>query len=430
MGRSERQAWGWSAWALLMLCIGWSALSASLLHNAGDRSAVAGIAILGWAWGITAFVGTLSAPAAARSAVAILALAVAVRAPLIGTPPLLSDDVYRYLFEGRALLAGHNPFTHAPADLIGFFDPLRAKVNHPEVPSIYPPLALGWFALLAVAGGTVWIAQTFAALADLATVGALLCSGERARRGALLFALHPLAALESASGAHIEAPAIALLAWACLLPRAGPGLAVLGAGVKLFPALILPSLVRRAGLRASLVGVGIALVALVALALPVLDAGPALLHAFQNYARHWSFNGFLWPSADRVLGPIGARLALAAIGGVVFLLVSWKLRDRPALAWLALGGTFLALTPTAHPWYALWMLVPALLIGRLSVGLIGVAMLGSYGVLVGYDARTGAWSEPGWLWFVTWLPVVGVVGWEVARAVRSRSRTPPAPIKP
>lgn len=413
---------------LPLMCIGWAALSATLLHQAADRTDAALIVPLAWIWGFTCLLAAFKLRRAALNPVLVIGLAIAVRAPLLGTPTLLSDDVYRYLFEGHVLNAGVNPFLYPPASLPGLLDEVRSLVNHPEVPTVYPPLALLWFRLLDATGAGVGGAQALAALADVFVVGALLRSGGRARLGALIYALHPLPALESASSAHLEAPALAFLAWASTSARLGPALAILGAGVKLFPALLLLPFLARSGWRWGLLGVSAALLTLFALAWPVLDAGPALFFALTNYTKHWSFNGLIWPWLAVLLGGGTARLLLLGVGAAVGLWSLWRGLRRPLLVWLILGTAFLALTPTAHPWYGLWALTPALFLGRWGWAVAGVAILGSYGVLSSYDAESGAWSEPVWLWFLTWPPALLGIGAELWWR-RRQAISPPTPTK-
>ncbi|HWW61393.1 MAG TPA: hypothetical protein VN181_08505, partial [Thermoanaerobaculia bacterium] len=69
---------------------------------------------------------------------AIVAIALVLRAPLMTSEPLLSNDVYRYLWDGQALRSGVNPYAHAPHD---------PRINHPEIPTIYPPHAEALFVL-------------------------------------------------------------------------------------------------------------------------------------------------------------------------------------------------------------------------------------------------------------------------------------------
>ena len=48
----------------------------------------------------------------------VLVVALALRTPLIPVEPSLSDDVWRYLHDGRAQLAGVSPFAFAPSDVL------------------------------------------------------------------------------------------------------------------------------------------------------------------------------------------------------------------------------------------------------------------------------------------------------------------------
>ena len=69
--------------------------------------------------------------------------------------PMLSDDVYRYVWDGRVQLEGVHPYRYAPVDpALGTLRDAHVfpRINHPEVPTIYPPLAQSLFAGLALAG--------------------------------------------------------------------------------------------------------------------------------------------------------------------------------------------------------------------------------------------------------------------------------------
>ncbi len=109
----------------------------------------------------------LTGPAAFAAAAAFALL---FRAVLVPEPPYLSDDAYRYLWDGQVQLRGLNPYRHAPAAeaVAGLDDALRARVNHPGVPTIYPPLAqLAFLAAAALPGGTLTLKLLWL-LADLA----------------------------------------------------------------------------------------------------------------------------------------------------------------------------------------------------------------------------------------------------------------------
>jgi len=403
-----------------VLCSGGSA---ALFHLAETRATAAWLVPIALIWGAFALGGArISARLDARELSAgptllvIVAVAALIRAPLLGTPPLLSDDVYRYLWEGLAMNAGHNPFAVPPAAIDGLDNALRDRVNHGELTTIYPPLALVWFRLISALGGTVFIAQMAAVVADLAIVGAIAAYGRKVGNGiwpAVLYALHPLPALESACGAHIDTPAIALAALACVAwihqsARFGIAAAVAGVAVKLLPALLLPALMRRAGWRGVAVVLGATAVAGL-LTVPYLSAGEGLFSSFAVYTDTWSFNGFAFPVLVAIVG-WPARYLLIVVGLGVGVWTVARNMD-PVKTWFWVGSAFVLLSPTVHPWYVLWALVPALLIGSWGWAAAAIPLLGAYAVLGTLD-EAGGWSEGLWLWAATWPPALFLLALE------------------
>ena len=104
-------------------------------------------------------------------------------------------------------------------------------------------------------------------------------------------------------------------------------------------------------------------------------------------------------------------LALAGAGAVAW---AWWRHREPLGAWAIAGTAFVLLTPTAHPWYVLWALVPSLIRGRWGWAAAAVPLLGSYAVLGHLDVVTGAWQEPWWLPWITWGPALGCLLAEAA----------------
>ena len=86
-----------------------------------------------------------------QKALFLFTLALACRVLLLAHEP--SDDMNRYLWEGRVLINGISPYHHAPHDAalrhLAGNDPFHAAVNHPDMSAAYPPLML---ALFSVAG--------------------------------------------------------------------------------------------------------------------------------------------------------------------------------------------------------------------------------------------------------------------------------------
>ncbi|MFT5458591.1 MAG: hypothetical protein ACI9K2_005098 [Myxococcota bacterium] len=389
----------------LAICTGLVACAActATLHLAPDRRYGAFVAIFAVTWGLLLHVLPLP-----KRAGIILGTAIAIRMIAIGSPPLLSDDLYRYLWEGALLLADGDPFLTPPASVNGIDDDLRALVNHAHVTSIYPPLALWWFQLLAMMGRTAVVAQAATAALDVGTVALLLRDRSRSSRwGAALYALHPLPVLESAVGAHVDIVAIFLLTAALTANRGRVLLAVLGGSVKLLPFAAVPMLVAR-GPRSRLLGAGLLAIAVpFALAAPLVQFEPAMFDALRTYANHWSFNPLLFGILEQ-LAPDAARPLLAVLG-LTLTVGIWIRQADPWRGMLYVGAVFLIVSPTVHPWYLLWVFIPAAALGERRWTLAATFFQASYLVLWTYDPSTGAWSAGPWLALVTWLPAAGAL---------------------
>ena len=77
-------------------------------------------------------------------------MALICRLLLLGNAP--SDDMNRYLWEGRVLAQGISPYHHAPddrlLDSLAKQDPFHENINHPHMTAAYPPLTIALFSLL------------------------------------------------------------------------------------------------------------------------------------------------------------------------------------------------------------------------------------------------------------------------------------------
>ncbi len=367
---------------------------AVLVASAGVRADAAWAAPWLVIWGVAA----LARPTALSMGWTV-GVALVLRAVWTTGPPHLSDDVWRLLWEGKVLNAGLDPFASPPEMLAHLDSALAARVNHPEMGSIYPPYALGWFRLLDGLGGTLGSARMATVAADVLTV-ALLHRRVSPKVGTA-WAMLPFGVVESAHGAHLDLVALPFAVLA-VTSRVGAGWAVVGAGLKVFPVVLIPSLLRSVGLRGA-AGFAAAVVGGAWLALPVWNSA-GLSDSLSVFAHHWSFNGLLFRPLAAAWGERVARGLVWAIaaGGAL-----GALGKSPTAAWRWLGTLFVVTSPVVHPWYVVWAVLPDLAWGRGVVVRASVFLMGSYAVLS--TLRGSNWSEPPWLWWVTWGPAVGVV---------------------
>ena len=353
--------------------------------------------------------------------VLIWGAAIAARLLLLPAEPRLSDDIWRYLWDGHVQLAGENPFRFAPADMAleAIRTPWHGLINNPTVSTIYPPVAQVFFGFIAILGGTVTAAKTVWIALDLcavATVVAVARALDRpAARVAILYAWSPLLIVETAWSGHLEPLGVL---WLCLFllflarDRAILAGGVLAAAVltKFAPIAALPAVARKLGWQ----GLAVVALGIVALYLPYLAAGDQLWSGLTTYARHWRFNAGAFALVEWAFpGPVRPRIIAAVVVLLVVLMTTLRsfAPDR-ALLWIL--GTGIALSPTVHPWYLLWILpLAALRLNWAWLYLSGSVFLG-YWSLDTFE-RAGEWPEPLAVRLLVWTPFFGLLVWQLYR---------------
>jgi len=354
----------------------------------------------------------------------ILLAAALFRVTIFFSPPSLSDDIYRYLWEGNLVLHGENPFRHPPdaPELARYRDASSSRINHPEVSTIYPPAAQLAFAAARAVSASPRSMKALAALGDLLLAALLvrvLTAAGRDPRLVLVYAWHPLPVLELAGSGHIDGLAILFLVLSLhLLVTGRAGLSsftlALSFLTKLFAAALLPVYALRVRpVRLAAIFAGCTLLFF----LPFLDAGPQLFRGGLTYAARWRYNGSVFELVAWAVG--SPPLAKAVVGGAfaaAALLLARRSGD-PFHAAFCLAGLYVLLSPTVHPWYALWFLPFLCLYPRPAWIYLSGAVALSYHVLGGWAAR-GEWNEAPWVRAAAFVPFFVLLLLETARRPR------------
>ncbi len=191
-----------------------------------------------------------------RALLGSFALAAAMQAILVFTPPTLSDDMYRYVWDGWVQAQGISPYRYPPdaPELETLRDgEVWRHINRKHAVTVYPPGAELAYALLwRIRPDSVRWFQIAAALGGLLAggllVGLLRAAGRSAAR-VLIFLWSPLLVFETAHAAHVDGLVLPLLVaawWARVRERDGlVGVALgLATAVKFYPAILLPALWR------------------------------------------------------------------------------------------------------------------------------------------------------------------------------------------
>lgn len=299
------------------------------------------------------------------------------RLSIIFFPPYLSDDVYRYVWDGRVQAAGINPYRYIPAD--ESLAQLRDEKIYPNINrrdyahTIYPPVAESAFFLITRFSESVtWMKAVMVGF-EAVTVWAivqLLVSVGFARQRVLIYAWHPMTVWEFAGSGHLDALAIAFIALALLAHRRN-GKTLTGVflacatGVKLFPAALFPALYRRGSWKMPLAFAATILIAY----LPYLTVGPrGVLGFLPGYASERGMVSgdqfFLLTVARRLLSasvPTSAYLVFAV--GVLGVLSVWLMLDRreDEIRYLRNGlivaSVFIVLLAPHFSWYFSWLIL-------------------------------------------------------------------------
>jgi len=362
--------------------------------------------------------GGWAKPTAKWAMVGIVLGAIGFRALLLAVPPSLSDDVYRYRWDGRVQAAGLNPYSEPPAaaTLAELRDPLWLRINYPAIRTIYGPLAQTLFALTYRVEPRLVGFQLAATLGDLLCIGLLLGCLRRWKLPGWRVAIYawcPLAAFESASNAHFDSwPTAALMLAVYAGIRAAPTLSTLAlsAGVlfKTWPVLWAPlTMSRRPRWH-----IGLMVGVVVAGYLPFRGAGAGLLQPWLDYTSRWLFNdaGFFVLRTFTGSLELAKGIAVAILAGALYAFWRRGVDAVRANYWLLLLALFLM--PTIHPWYLLWALPLAAV--ALDVGWIAVTVLAplSYWILVGAGPDSNTWIEPTWVRFAIWIPASSLWLWQ------------------
>jgi len=317
-------------------------------------------------------------------------------------PPGPDDDIHRYVWDGRVQRLGYNPYLIVPNDpsLASLHTSETCTLNHPDLPSPYPPGAQLFFrAVTAIHESTFALKAAFL-ICDFAVVLVLLDLLRRTRHGehwVLAFAWHPLLAIEVAGSGHIDIVGVLLLlVSAAALARRWRAIAAVAFGlaiaVKLLPIVLLPLYWKRVRIRDG----ALAAVVFGLLYVPFLNHGRIPFGSLGTYVQSFRFNGPVFATLERVTVPQVAA-GLAVLAG--FITAIWLRRkstewSSDSFAWPMAASLICA--PVVYPWYLLWLLPFLRSISTLPLIIWTLSIVPTYYVWH-LRALGRPWIIPGWI---------------------------------
>ena len=350
--------------------------------------------------------------------------------------PGLSDDVYRFLWDGHLVLDGVDPFHTVPSKLISQlpvepYAKLYARLNSPHYHSVYPPVSQLVFALAAAAENVAWngvlIMKLAYATIHLLALGMFYRSPLHQRYPIfyLTYGLNPLVIVEGIGNLHAEVMMVAclIISWVMYQQNKTRWSAVffaLAIGTKLLPLMFLPIIWKWGKAGKTWMTAVIMSLTLIFLPFFLLVFTQGFFESLDLYFRKFEFNAGLYCflrwlgfviSGYNLIQYLGPLLGLSALVGI--LQVSWR-----APLWIAQGATFAELllaivimyvfsVTTLHPWYLIMPLSVSLLTRFRFVWIWSYLIVWSYTF---YDG--GLFAEDYSVIWVEYGVVAAVLWWE------------------
>ena len=418
----------------------------------------------------------------------LIVLGLLFRAAILPAQQIQEDDVYRYLWDGKVFAHNINPYKFAPMEVTRLKEALiqgpeafeqtydtqsqaelsllydlkwespeslvfQERINHPEVATIYPPLAQMMFRLgHQIQPDSILTLRFLFLIFDLVALMFIVLTLQALgmnRLWAMVYFWCPLVIKETFNSTHLDIIGIAMLCGTlyCVVQRrffsANAFLAFSVVG-KLYPAVLLPLILKqqynaadstiesrwlRCGLSILLFG------GLVAFFYsPFLEIGAQNFSGLKAYATRWQQNdsifallvGFFGMFVESN-GPVPfsydlpsllAKITVALVlGGVILYLLFWRKgaenpEPRAVLEplFIIMALVFL-LSPVQNPWYLCWV-VPFLCIFPWRAGILLTGLVGLYYLDFYFDYQDINQYAP-WIPWFEYIPFYLLLGWEI-----------------
>lgn len=343
---------------------------------------------------------------------------------LLYSVPSLSDDFYRFFFDGHLLLRGHNPYQLSPKDWVlihgneetAYLNMLLDGMNSPTYYSVYPPLHQLFFGIAALSGESLFWNTLLLRLILIGFEGMnfyllyhLAKQWNLDDYKVLLYVLNPLVIIELTGNLHFEGIVLTgLLATLFLLEKGKTMFAqaswVAAVGIKLSPlmfgVLLLKRFYQLKQLKLFFVW-GLVFFFLVLGALLLENSYLNFWQSIRLYQSRFEFNASIyflirWISGFFMdynpivyVGPFLNGLAFLLILGLSFFHRMHNGKDLVnAMVWVYL--IYLLMQTVVHPWY----IIPAFGLSVLTGNRVFLVWTGL--VFLSYGAYQGGIVEEKW----------------------------------
>lgn len=298
--------------------------------------------------------------------VIIILFGILFRLTLIPAAPTTSPDVYRYVWDGKVIYNGYNPYQFSPdADNLKYLrDDVYNKIHFNNIPSIYPPASQLVFLLgYTLSGNNLIGLKLIFLLCEIITMiflVKLLYLKKKNPNFIILYAWLPLPLMEYFVNAHIDVAGIMFLVlFIYFLEKENLTASViffsLSFLIKLYPVFLIPLLVRRMNIRRFIYFISVFIVISVIFYSPFINGSFSVADALMIYINKWEFNA----SVYYILTAFIQNHEIARIICGIFLILSIvciAIYYKDIIK--GIFGVLLAViifSPVLYPWYLGWI---------------------------------------------------------------------------
>jgi len=373
----------------------------------------------------------------------IIGFGILFRLIFIFSIPELSDDFYRFFWDGVLVNNQINPFLYPPREIIensaisisaldvGLFESL----NSPEYYSVYPPICQLIFWVSAYLGGenitaAVMIMKGFMLLAELGSIFLiieLLKIYHLKKEYIFFYALNPLLIIELVGNIHFEAFLIVFVLLAVFLLHQNKFVLssvafAVAISAKLTPIVLLPFFLKRLKIQKALVFYCLTLVFALATFLPFFSA--EFIHGISSslslYFQKFEFNASIfyivreigfWVKGWDIIQVASKWLALSTVIVIAFITLfeNSKKQNIPGIFIWPLF-IYLAFASIIHPWY----ITPIIAFSLFSK--YRFPLVWSFTIFLSYSGyRIDGFEEQLWVLLTEYLLVYGVMIYELIK---------------
>ena len=369
-------------------------------------------------------------------------LAVLFRLLFLLAIPNLTQDFYRFVWDGRLILEGLNPYLHTPNELmessIGLFPQMNTLYEGMGALSAkhysnYPPVHQMPFIIAAFISkhsilGSIVVLRLILISADLGILvfgKKLLKKLNKPTRTMYWFILNPLVIIELTGNLHFEGLMLCLFIMSLYFIHSkkwhmAAVVMALSIAVKLVPVLSLPLFLNKLGWKKSVLFYSVTAAVFIILFIPFFSFG--LLENFSATIGLWfsnfEFNASVYYFLKGTLENINGVSVINSMGIIVacvvtlqtsYLLLKKKKETSQIILmilWILSGYYFIS--TTVHPWYIISLLLLSVFTNYKFV------LVWSYTLILSYIAYNEfSVEECNSILIIEYTPVILMLGWEL-----------------